>query len=60
MTDFSGGGFKLDSREILASNGLIQEELLVLFSDMFAGRGLTPIATPREFAQRRADRAAAR
>jgi myo-inositol-1(or 4)-monophosphatase len=60
VTDFSGGGFKLDSREILASNGLIQEELLVLFSDMFAGRGLTPIATPREFAQRRTDRAAAR
>jgi len=59
VTDFSGGRYRLDSREILASNGLIHEELLGLFSDMFAGRGLTPIPTPREFAQRRAARAAA-
>ena len=58
ITDFAGGKYKLDSREILASNGLIHEELLVLFGDMFAGRGLTPILTPREFAQRRAARAA--
>jgi myo-inositol-1(or 4)-monophosphatase len=51
--------YKLDSREILASNGLIHAELLGLFSDMFAGRALTPILTPREFAQSRAARAAA-
>jgi myo-inositol-1(or 4)-monophosphatase len=57
-TDFSGGPCRLDSREVLASNGLIHEELLGLFSDMFAGRGLTPIPTPHEFAQRRAARAA--
>jgi myo-inositol-1(or 4)-monophosphatase len=57
VTDFSGGGFQLDSREILASNGLIHDELLGLFSDMFAGRGLSPIPTPREFAERRAARA---
>ncbi len=56
-TDFSGGHYRLDSREILASNGGIHEELLSLFSDMFAGRGLTPIPTPREFAERRAARA---
>jgi myo-inositol-1(or 4)-monophosphatase len=59
VTDFSGGKCKLDSREILASNGLIHAELLALFSDMFAGRALTPILTPREFAERRAARAAA-
>jgi myo-inositol-1(or 4)-monophosphatase len=59
VTDFSGGKYKLDSREILASNGLIHAELLGLFSDMFAGRALTPILTPREFAERRAARAAA-
>jgi myo-inositol-1(or 4)-monophosphatase len=58
VTDFSGDHFRLDSREILASNGLIHEELLGLFSDMFAGRGLTPIPTPQEFAQRRAARTA--
>jgi myo-inositol-1(or 4)-monophosphatase len=58
VTDFAGGHFKLDSREILASNGLIHVELMGLFSDMFAGRELAPIPTPREFAQRRAARAA--
>ena len=58
VTDFSGAKYKLDSREILASNGLIHEELMGLFRDMFAGRGLTPIPTPREFAERRAARAA--
>jgi myo-inositol-1(or 4)-monophosphatase len=57
VTDFAGGGFRLDSREILASNGLIHDELLGLFSDMFAGRGLSPIPTPQEFAERRAGRA---
>jgi myo-inositol-1(or 4)-monophosphatase len=53
-TDFQGGPCRLDSREVLVSNGLIHEELLAFFSDMFAGRGLTPIPTPLEFAQRRA------
>jgi myo-inositol-1(or 4)-monophosphatase len=57
VTDFSGGNFKLDSREVLASNGVIHNELVGLFNDMFAGRGLTPIPTPQEFAQRRAARA---
>jgi len=57
VTNFSGGKYKLDSREILASNGLIHDELLGLFSDMFAGRGLSPIPTPQEFAQHRAARA---
>ena len=59
VTDFSGGHFRLDSREILASNGLIHEELLGLFSDMFAGRELTPIPTPQEYAAHRAARTAA-
>ncbi len=55
VTDFAGRHFRLDSREILASNGLIHEELTGLFQDMFAGRGLTPIPTPAEFARRRAE-----
>jgi myo-inositol-1(or 4)-monophosphatase len=54
VSDFSGGRFRLDSREVLASNGLIHEELLVLFSDMFAGRNLSPIPTPADFARARA------
>jgi len=59
MTGFSGQPFRLDSREILASNGLIHAELVGLFADMFAGRNLLPIPTPQEFARRRAERAAA-
>jgi len=58
ITDFSGGPWRLDSREILASNGLIHDELLGLFADMFAGRNLAPIPTPQEFAAHRAERAA--
>ena len=58
VTGFSGNHFKLDSREVLASNGLIHAELVGLFQQMFAGRDLEPIPTPQEFAARRAERAA--
>jgi myo-inositol-1(or 4)-monophosphatase len=53
ITHFDGGKFTLDSREILATNGLIHAEMQELFADMFAGRGLEPIPTPAEFAARR-------
>ena len=58
VTSFSGAGWRLDSREILASNGRIDGELVTLFEDMFAGRALQPIPTPQEFAAHRAARAA--
>lgn len=58
VTDFSGGAFKMDSKENLASNGLIHDELVGFFNDMFAGRELTPIPTPQEFAAHRLARAA--
>jgi myo-inositol-1(or 4)-monophosphatase len=54
VTSFAGEPYKLDSREILASNGLIHEELVGLFGDLFAGRDLTPIPTPHEYALARA------
>ena len=57
VTDFAGRRFQLKSDEILASNGLIHEELIGMFEDMFAGRGLSPIPTPEEFARARAERA---
>jgi myo-inositol-1(or 4)-monophosphatase len=57
-SDFSGNKFLLNSKEILASNGLIHEELLGFFKDMFAGRDLSPIPTPQEYAEHRAARAA--
>ncbi|HEU5457466.1 MAG TPA: inositol monophosphatase family protein [Terracidiphilus sp.] len=60
VTDFAGGPFRLDSREVLASNGHIHRELVGLFEEMFAGRDLTPIPSPREFAAQRLAREAAR
>lgn len=56
ISGFGGDSFKLDSREVLASNGHIHQELLGLFGDMFAGRNLAPIPTPREYAEQRAAR----
>ena len=57
-SDFSGNKFLLNSKEILASNGLIHEELLGFFRDMFAGRDISPIPTPQEYAEHRSARAA--
>jgi myo-inositol-1(or 4)-monophosphatase len=59
VSDFAGRKFQLNSEETLASNGLIHDELVGFFSDLFAGRNLSPIPTPQEFAQRRVARAAA-
>lgn len=53
VTHFDGGRFTLDSREVFATNGLIQAEMQHVFQEMFAGRGLEPIPTPREFRERR-------
>jgi len=57
VSDFAGGAFRLDSREVLASNGLIHDEMVGMFKDLFAGRGLAPIPTPQEFAAQRELRA---
>jgi myo-inositol-1(or 4)-monophosphatase len=39
---------------VLATNGLIKDEMVRIFSEMFAGRELETIPTPAEFAARRA------
>ena len=49
VTNFSGGPFNIDSRETLATNGLIHEAVVGEFQQIFAGRGLEPMADPREF-----------
>jgi myo-inositol-1(or 4)-monophosphatase len=54
MSSFDGSAFRLDSKEILATNGLIQNEMVGLFRAMFAGEELEPIPTPAEFAAARA------
>jgi myo-inositol-1(or 4)-monophosphatase len=56
VTHFDGGVFTLDSREVLATNGLIDGEIVHLFTEMFAGREMEPIPTPAEFARMRAER----
>jgi myo-inositol-1(or 4)-monophosphatase len=53
VTHFDGGKFTLDSREVLATNGLIAGEMQELFQAMFAGKGLERIPTPAEFRARR-------
>jgi myo-inositol-1(or 4)-monophosphatase len=53
VTHFDGGKFTLDSREVLATNGLIHREMVHLFTEMFAGREMEAIPTPAEFAARR-------
>lgn len=57
VSDFAGGPFRLNSNEVLASNRLIHDELAGMFADLFAGRGLTPIPSPEEFAAMRELRA---
>ena len=53
MTKFDGSPFELNSREILATTGLLLPELQKFFDDMFAGRDIEPVPTPAEFAARR-------
>ena len=56
ISNFAGGPFQLNSEETLVSNGLIHDELVQIFKDLFAGRGLAPLPSPEEFAAMRAER----
>jgi myo-inositol-1(or 4)-monophosphatase len=49
VSRFDGSPFQLDSRETLASNGLVHEALTHEFQEIFAGRGLEPPADPRDY-----------
>lgn len=53
VTRFDGSPFRLDSKEVLATNGLIHEEVIGNFSEIFAGRGLDPLPSPVEYAKSR-------
>jgi myo-inositol-1(or 4)-monophosphatase len=53
VSDFSGGEFQIASRETLATNGLIHEELLHEFQEILAGRGLEELPSPVTYAQKR-------
>jgi len=53
VTRFDGSPFRLDSREVLASNGLIHDTLMQNFAAIFAGRGLEELPSPAEYAKSR-------
>jgi len=53
VTRFDGSPFRLDSREVLASNGLIHQELMANFKEIFAGRGLEELPSVKEYAKAR-------
>jgi myo-inositol-1(or 4)-monophosphatase len=50
LTNFAGGAFELDSRETLASNGLVHDALVHEFQEIFAGRGLEELPSPVPYA----------
>ncbi len=49
VSRFDGSPFELNSRETIASNGLVHQALLHEFKEVFAGRGLEPLPDPREY-----------
>jgi myo-inositol-1(or 4)-monophosphatase len=49
VSRFDGSPFAIDSRETLASNGLVHDALVREFQEIFAGRGLTPLPEPSEY-----------
>jgi len=49
VSRFDGSPFELDSRETLASNGLVHDILVREFQEIFAGRGLEPLPDPRAY-----------
>ncbi len=53
VTRFDGSPFRLSSEEVLASNGIIHDELMQNFAEIFAGRGLEEIPSPVEYARNR-------
>jgi len=53
ITRFDGSPWRLDSKETLASNGLLHRELVHQFGEIFAGRGLAPLPSPVEYARER-------
>jgi myo-inositol-1(or 4)-monophosphatase len=56
VSDFEGRPVKLSSEEVLASNGLIHDEMVGMFEDMFAGRGLKALPSTEDYAAMRRDR----
>jgi len=54
VSRFDGSSCQIDSRETLASNGLVHNALLAEFEAIFQGRGLEELPSPLEYAKGRA------
>lgn len=53
VTGFFGQPFRIQDRDVVASNGLVHADLLREFKAIFEGRGLEPLPDPREYARMR-------
>jgi myo-inositol-1(or 4)-monophosphatase len=53
ISNFSGKAFEISSRELVATNGVIHDELLHEFQEIFKGRGLEAPPSPVEYARTR-------
>jgi myo-inositol-1(or 4)-monophosphatase len=49
VTGFQGQPLQITDRDVMATNGLIHDEMLHEFAEIFAGRGLEPLPDPREY-----------
>ena len=56
VTKFDGSSFDVSSRETVATNGSIHEQLLREFREIFEGRGLEELPSPLEYAKARGKR----
>jgi myo-inositol-1(or 4)-monophosphatase len=53
VTRFDGSPWRLDSRETLATNGLIHDEILREFDAVLNGHGIGPRMSPTDYAKTR-------
>jgi myo-inositol-1(or 4)-monophosphatase len=53
ITDLTGGPWRLDSRETLATNGLVHANFVRIMEDIMSGRGLEELPSPAEYAAAR-------
>ncbi len=53
VTRYDGSPWRIDSKETLASNGLIHDELMRIFKQIFAGQDLDALPSPEEWARNR-------
>jgi myo-inositol-1(or 4)-monophosphatase len=49
VTDFEGGAFQIESRQTLATNGLIHQPLIDEFQQIFSGKRLETLPDPKAY-----------